>query len=937
MAPKYLQCATLALLLWISSCPGCGPSEQTAGKGDIHVTVDTAAECPAPRRTPGADCCPPGSFYEFGIGTCQPVGPTACEALLFSDPLQCRPRWCGTWGAETGCANGQPNSGCWLDGDACFGDTPGCEAGWWPDPDTAVCRPAGLPGTPAPAAGDPAPPLSSPVGVASPLSFAAVGASHFCAHDGHATLCPAQDAHCGPGAMPAGGDDTAPCMPVGVPWSCPPGFVVDPAAPGSANGAVACKADPAECGPAPFGNLTSGQVSLFVDPEAPGGGDGSLKAPLRSLAEAVNKAPAGAEIVLAAGTYAGAALNRAVTLRGRCAAMVTFDPGPEAAAISVELPIAAVVHLSGLRLRGGWGLGVFGAAMVSASGIWLDGIAHGGVWVKGPAASLHLEDSLLSDTGTAVSVGVFVDGGAYLNMRRVRVSGTHGTGLAAFAAGSRLEATEVLVDDGQSHDEEFGGGIEVGEGAHATLSSVRVKGNRAAGILVVDPGTKVSGRGLVVDATRATAKQGHVGLGMYVAAGASVELDGARLHDSQFSGLVVVGAQTKVVAHGLVVDLTSAPATQPHAGHGVMVDQRGSLALHSARISQSHSVGLSVSATGTEVVATGLLVDDTQADSSDQRLGLGVEVLQGARLVLRQGRLHANRTIGMRVRHAGSEVRLDSVLVDGTLAQPVDGELGLGIDIDAGARLFAVSCRLSGNRAAGLRANGPGTQAFLAGTLIDGTELTGLQQHGSGVDGAEGAYLRLAGCRVTGNRTAGVLLTHTGTSARLAGSVVEQTRPTPSDFFGLGVGAMAGARLMLEGSAVTANRGVGVQIDSSEAELRQSIIADTRPSQAMPFGSDGRSVRSGLILLADGLVARAASSLHMDRVLVVQQDRCGLLVDGGGDLRVRHTFVTGGVFGLATQNGATVQSKALLLYDNSTNRASEQILPVPAPPVALAP
>jgi hypothetical protein len=199
--------------------------------------------------------------------------------------------------------------------------------------------------------------------------------------------------------------DTGECVAVG-PGTCAEGFLLVDGGCFPVRPEVPCGDDEVafvgettchpvvDCGVGPWPAETpmAGEV-IYVD-AAQVAGDGSEPNPYGDLAEAIQAAPGGATLLLAAGSYEGMLIDKPLTIVGRCPTMVRLTNLP-----TYNVAYAVVAGGAGSVLRGvTLEDGVSSAAVVVSEGVSLQSIiAEGGIVVsnvQGPA-SLEIRDSLL--------------------------------------------------------------------------------------------------------------------------------------------------------------------------------------------------------------------------------------------------------------------------------------------------------------------------------------------------------------------------------------------------------------------------------------------------------------------------------------------------------------------------------------------------------------
>jgi hypothetical protein len=231
---------------------------------------------------------------------------------------------------------------------------------------------------------------------------------------------------CGPGTVEVGGA----CVP-----ACGPGTVAGPA------GCVAVErpADGRPCD-ARYGPVTEAdEGALFVDASFSGSSDGSFARPFREIADAIAAAGDGDVIGVAAGTYAGFAVERPLTLEGRCARDVVVEG-------TISVRDTGDVAIRGFTVTGG-------------------------------------------DPGIEAMNVQPIDGETGLELRYVRLTMNTGAGLVLDASEVAFLESEVALTAARVNDETalgLGSGIVVLGGSDLTASLGFVAMNDLIGVDVVD-------------------------------------------------------------------------------------------------------------------------------------------------------------------------------------------------------------------------------------------------------------------------------------------------------------------------------------------------------------------------------------------------------------------------------------------------------------------
>ena len=289
----------------------------------------------------------------------------------------------------------------------------GCDAGWWPEGD-GTCRPAGVFGaleaTPTDAL---ATSWGQPAGVPESTPLPSLQQTSFCldAKTRQTVICDGKTpSPCPAGTMPdpSPRQDGQPpvCLKVGVDWTCPPGFVAKGEV-SKVTGLDSCVADPADCGDDAFGGVAEAANVRFVDANAGGNGDGSRAKPFATINEAIAAVPVGGTVAVAAGTYAEqAVVDKAMHLRGRCAAMVHVKGPVGKVGIRVLGAGAGESVVSGFHIiAGSQGVQAAASRKTMLRRVWVSKIPMAGVLVSNEGVRVTLEESYIehSEGGTGIS------------------------------------------------------------------------------------------------------------------------------------------------------------------------------------------------------------------------------------------------------------------------------------------------------------------------------------------------------------------------------------------------------------------------------------------------------------------------------------------------------------------------------------------------------
>ena len=915
----------------------CSPAETGPSSPAQPADVTQDAGCIPSRLLADGACCPVGHFADDQAGHCLAVGPPECAQNLVADPLACVPRWCSRHLDADG-ASCDPNAaGCELTGERCTADElaagSGCPAGSFPSASGQDCLLAGLPSQGQVVDGDLLPPLQASAGVPELAPLPPPEQTRFCGGGATPTrLCGADEAGCGPGKMPDP-DAAESCIPVGAPWLCPPGFVGDPAATPAPGGGTLCKPDPADCGDDPFAGITDGPGHVFVEALAAAGGDGTRAKPLKTLAAAIKAAGAGGTVVLAAGTYpAGLQISQPLRVIGRCAALVRIvAPPTEASFTLMGMSAAGEFFLRGVSLEGGRGVSVTGFLPLRLERSFAGPLGQGGVLVDGLGSRAQVKESVFSGIGTTkLGYGIRGREGGQVTLVDVCLSDIHGIALLAHLVGGRVDGTRVRIDGVQPFGVMFGYGVDVGQGGTMTLRSSHIRAASVAGVTTTGVGSLLKLTATLVEGTRLNMGKPGETAGIAAVDGGRIELSGVRLHANRIYGATVTGVGGELLADGLIVDDTLDSLGTTKVIAGLYTAFEGVSKLRSARFSHNVMSGIRVQKQG-HLEASDLLIDDSTA-GPELAYGQGLLISAGGTATLQRARVHGNRSAGVDVRHQGSSLYASELLVDGTMAREMDYGYGFGVELGAGGRLVLERSRLSGNLAGGMYLTDEGADAVVRGSLIDAGGATTLG-YGLGIFVLSHARLTVIGCRLQSNRLIALLAEGAAGQVRVVGTSISGTESFKlSQVARNGQGIVlrqTSERMYLVASRLVRNRMAGVFVANAALTVDGCVIADTMPATGQEVGRD--------LEFSDGMVANGAIDLEISHSLVAEHPRAGLLLNDSINVKLRYTAVTRGLFGLVSQGSSAVDALGLVLMDNQQNHAGDAGLTVPEAPSLVDP
>jgi len=671
-----------------------------------------------------------------------------------------------------------------------------------------------------------------------------------------------------------------------------------------------------DCGSGTWGKIKTTASTVYVDQSHKGAGSkGTSSEPYKSISMALKYATVGDHIAVAAGSYQEQVIiQRKVTLEGRCAQMVTINPGAQDPAVTLKNWANGAV-LRGVTVTGpDTGIRVEGVAVI------LEGVAVQGCGGRGvklpfstPVSSLTLRDSL--------------------------IAGNRGQGIHLRGATVTLE--RVVVRDTREHasDNSSGVGIEVGAGvgtntpSHLTVRDSIIAGNRTDGLVVVNS-TAALERTVVRDTHEQASnnRSGHgIGTGSISSQHPRTELT---VTDSIIAGNHSVGIllySSKATLERTVVRDTHERASDKLLGQGITAlsstgDSRpAELTLRHCLVIRNRAHGIQLFSAKATVDRT--MVRDTRELLDNGKLGRGIELNidsklgTSSELLLQDSLVAGNRHTGIIL--YGSKATVERTVVRDTQERASDNTGGVGIaavtalDKPIQSTLTVRDSLVVNNRSVGI-------DLVDAGAMVERTVVRDTRTRLSDKEGGRGVEaqgksagaspaLVLRDCVVAGNRSVNVaLFSVKGTLERTMVGNIQQPAQGSTNGKGIYAGVSKhqrrGSELYMLHSLVAGSHSAGVSLGGSRATVVRSVVHDT--------------IKDARGLYGDGLAIGYQSKLEMRDSAVERSARAGMLFIAA-EGSVHGSLLRSNVFPIDLEEDAKVavgQDNHLL--DNQINKVT---------------
>jgi hypothetical protein len=406
------------------------------------------------------------------------------------------------------------------------------------------------------------------------------------------------------------------------------------------------------------------------------------------------------------------------------------------------------------------------------------------VLAAGAATSLALSDVAIVDTQVQEAAGIGGWGlqaseGAVATVTRVVFEGNRDVAIAALYAGTALTVVDTVVRDTEwgGTDRTSGGkGLQVQEGATASVTGAVFDRNRDVAVIAGGPGTSVSLSDLVVRDTGSRDRDRTRGYGLEAASGATIVLTRAIFERNRELAIVAHDAGTEVTLDNLVVRDTQGRESDLARGRGLQASGGARAQMSRAVFERNREIAIVAATTGTSVVLADVVVRDTRGRDNDHALGEGLHAQDGAQVQAARALFEGNRYLAIAAGNEGTSVTLSDLVVRDTRSQESDRTGGSGLWVSGGAAVEAGRAAFLRNCRVAVVAYGSGASLALSDVVVADTmeEECGSdgcpgEAAGHGIGSYCGGYVEASRFLVVRSALAGIQLAH-GTGCAAGGT-----------------------------------------------------------------------------------------------------------------------------------------------------------------------
>ena len=693
-----------------------------------------------------------------------------------------------------------------------------------------------------------------------------------------------------------------------------------------------------DCPKGPFPAIPDGDGEVvFVDIESTCAENcGTAEVPFPSIQQAVDAAPDGARILVAAGSYdEHISISKPICVIGLCPAKVKITGSALVDHIDFDYKLAAisVVETSGVVLQGltieAPARGLVGKKVqdLMLSSMRFVDCVNTAIMLK--QSSGTVADVLVSglqdteqETGERGN-GIWIRYGSKVKLERTVVEQVQGNGIRVSGVGTKMTASGLAVRDGQlSSQGENGTGLALDYKGTATVEHAVFERLINNALSAYDEGSHLYLNGSVVRDVE-KGQQGKGGLGCELALGGAITLTDSLVESTAVAGMLAIGPGSSATAERTVFRDSNSDGIYTGGG-AILASNGGSATAIATAIVDSRSAGAISIDSGSRVELVGCLVDTVSTSPSIPLVrgataefgaelsvtdsvirgvvGAGVRLTFGSSGKIKRTSIRDVTTVwmetgGIGISNQSSVLVVDSLVEDctglgmwfldstGTVegcvvrdTAPLPGDKhGAGVLLGSGSKVEFTQTLLERNFILGLGVYDDNSKAVVKDCVVRGTTADNDLKYGYGLEASYGGALEVVDTLLVENEGAGILV---GQFDEEGGS----TGPSSGLLRGCAVG-----RTNHEGAD---HPGLGIHVlNDAEATVEATFLFDNRGAGVSAVGATAQLevtssvVRGTLVDLADtggfGILAQAGATVEVTASLV--EETIGVGVMGVGD------------------------------------------------------
>lgn len=451
------------------------------------------------------------------------------------------------------------------------------------------------------------------------------------------------------------------------------------------------------------------------------GGNGMLTTPYGDVGLAVQRAPRGAVVAVARGTYTGRVeLFSDVTVWGACPAetvLTTSDIGESETVVGAFLGGSTELRNVTVSVGGAMGIYVDGGSTLRLEDVVVDGAVGFGLYATAVGSVLNAENVIVRNVGHFPSghsgIGAEITDGATATFHRVALEhNVDGQLVVAFGSSATVDFLSARDSSGAgSTSLRPGTAIAVQRSAHLTLSASAIDDGEAAGIFVGQDATLVATDIAIRDIGNAGTNLSSAALEVRV--GSTATVVGALIERARGTALILAEDGALELSDSAILD-TRPSLVADHSGLGATVEDTAHLTLTRVLIDHPRRGGVVIRA-NTSFDATDVVVRDVEPTGPG---GLGVGMSLSGHATLTRVIIERAAVVGLGAIGETSVLDARDVVVRDTRGAPPEGYYGRGLEANSGAQVTGDRLLLERSHEVSVFALDPATRVELTNLVI---------------------------------------------------------------------------------------------------------------------------------------------------------------------------------------------------------------------------
>ena len=365
--------------------------------------------------------------------------------------------------------------------------------------------------------------------------------------------------------------------------------------------------------------------------------------------------------------------------------------------------------------------------------------------------------------------------------------------------------------------------------------------------------------------------------GVIIPSGARAELGGVAIAGAKYAGMRVDGGELD--ASGLVISDTVAPSSEGPHGLGLGVNAGSRVSLRGAVLIRNRMAAIwarEADVALEDVALVGTLMQRNGAEEA----GAGLAFIGGVTATLRRVVLIDNRVVALAAFDDGTTLEVTDLVVTGT-APDSNGRYGWGVDVAFGARAHLDRLRIESNTEIGLKAS-TRSVVTVADAMVLGTRAGQEGRFGHGIAVQGGATATINRALLGGGEGVGLIAYDAATHVTVEDvRIVAGTGTARGGIEGTGMHAQGGANIEGRSVAIADRLGAGISAvqPGTRIALSQVSIRNVLPRRCATSTCGGDA-------LGDGIQAVLGAAIALEDFEILHSARVGVVV-GGGEVDLR--------------------------------------------------